>query len=118
MRLVSEVLDMQLVDRRQRKIGKVDGLVLEIRENDLPRLAAIELGAAVLARRIGRRRASWALAANRFWGVRRDPCYRVPWERVLDVGLDIEVDLDAKNEPPLDWERWLREHILERLPFA
>lgn len=46
MDVIRDVLDNQLVDSNQRKIGKVDGIVVELREEKPPRLAYIEVGKA------------------------------------------------------------------------
>jgi sporulation protein YlmC with PRC-barrel domain len=118
MRLISEVLDQQVVDAQERKFGKVDGLVLEVRDDGTARVAFIEMGAPTLGRRVGKRLERWALAWNRRLGVRREPRYRIPWEKVTDVGVDVDVDIDGENEPPLDWERWLRDRVLSKFPFA
>jgi sporulation protein YlmC with PRC-barrel domain len=118
MRLVGEVLDQQIIDSEERKFGKVDGLVLEVSDDGEARVAFIEIGSPTLGRRIGKRAERWALAWNRRLGVRRQPRYRIPWSQVLDVGVDVKVEIDGKDEPPLDWERWMRDHILSKLPFA
>jgi len=31
-------------------------------------------------------------------------------------GVDIEVDVNVVDTPLDDWQRWLREHVVERLP--
>ena len=118
MKLVGEVLDQQIVDSKERKFGKVDGLVLEVSDDGETRVAFIEIGSPTLGRRIGKRAERWALALNRLLGVRREPRYRIPWNKVLDVGVDVRVEIDGKDEPPLDWERWMRDRILSKLPFA
>lgn len=48
MDVIRDVLDNQLVDRHQRKMGKVDGIVIELREHQPPRLAYLETGATTL----------------------------------------------------------------------
>jgi hypothetical protein len=35
---------------------------------------------------------------------------------VRDIGVDIEVDLDARQTPVLDFEKRLREGIVKKLP--
>jgi sporulation protein YlmC with PRC-barrel domain len=117
MKLVANVLDQQLVDSNDKKFGKADGVVLEVRDDGTARVAFIEQGSPVLGRRIGKRSERWALALNRRLGVRREPRYRIPWEKVLDVGVDVKVEIDGKDEPPQDWERWW-ERLLSKLPFA
>ena len=118
MDLIRDVLDNQLVDRHQRKMGKVDGIVIELRENEPPRLAYIEVGAVVLAQRLHPRLGRWALALKRKTGFGTDEAFRIPWSKVLDIGIDVDVDLTAQETPALNVERWVREHIIEHIPGA
>jgi sporulation protein YlmC with PRC-barrel domain len=118
MKLIADVLDQQMIDSEDHKFGKVDGLVLEVRDDGTTRVAFIEEGFAVLARRIGKPWERWALAWNRRFGVRREPRYRIPWEKVLDVGIDVKIEMNGKDEPPQAWERWWRDRVLSKLPFA
>ena len=48
MHLVRDLLDNQVCDARNRKMGKVDGIVLVLRQGRPPRVAAIELGMSTL----------------------------------------------------------------------
>jgi sporulation protein YlmC with PRC-barrel domain len=114
--LVADVLDKQLVDKKKKKLGKVDGLVIVLREGKAPRVGYIECGAAVWARRLGRWCERVALALNRRLGVRDKPRYRIPWSKVTKV--DIEVVVDVDETPLLAWETWLREHVVGRIPFS
>jgi sporulation protein YlmC with PRC-barrel domain len=111
MKLVHDVLDKQLVDREGRKFGKVDGIVIELREDEAPRVVAIETGFAVAAGRVSHRWEQLAVAIGKRLGVRKTPRYRIKWEKVLDVGLDIDVDIDGADSPPWTWEKWWRQHI-------
>ena len=52
MRLVHDLLDIQILDARRRRAGKVDDILLEIRTGQPPRVAAIEIDALTLARRL------------------------------------------------------------------
>lgn len=117
MELVRDILDKQIRGRDDEKLGKVDGIVLELREGEPPRVAYIELGSATFARRIGRRFERWAVGLNRRLGVRR-PRYRIAFDRVTEYEPDVRVDIDAKRSPAFAWERWVREHIIKRMPFA
>ena len=60
-RLVHDVLDGQLVDRREERVGRIDDLVLELREGEAPRVAAILVGGPARADRVGR----WATWLDR-----------------------------------------------------
>jgi sporulation protein YlmC with PRC-barrel domain len=116
MDLIRDVLDNQLVDRNQHKMGKVDGIVAEIRDGQPPRLAYIEVGGPTLARRLHPRLGRWAVAFGRKWGINHGEPFRIPWAKVRDIGIDVEVDLVAETTPVLSWEDWLREHVVGRIP--
>src|SRR5690242_3753919 len=61
MDIVREVLDKQVLDRHQRKMGRVDGIILEIRDGAPPRLLALEVGGITLARRLHPRLGKWLM---------------------------------------------------------
>jgi len=114
--LVADILDQQLVDTKKNKLGKVDGLVLVMREGKPPRVAYVECGAPVLGRRLGRWCERLALALNRRFGIREKPRYRIPWSKVKEIDIDMVVDVD--EHPLLAWEDWLCEHVVRRIPFS
>ena len=111
MKLVNDVLDKQLLDREKKKAGRVDGVVIELRDDEPPRVAAIESGFAVAAARVSEHWANFAAAVGERLGVRKKPRYRIEWEKVRDVGFDVEVDVDARQSPLYAWEMWLRRHM-------
>ncbi len=116
MDLIRDVLDNQLVDRNQRKMGKVDGIVVELREEQPPRLTYLETGAATLARRVHPRVQQWVAALEQWWGVKTSDPYRIPWSKVRNIGINVEVDVEAEQTPALAYELWLRNHVIGRIP--
>ena len=108
MDLIREVLDNQLVDRNQRRLGKIDGIVAEFREGRPPLLKCIETGWAAKARRIHPRLGEWMRR-------RGATSYRIDWKAIRDVGVDVEVALEAKETPLLRMEKRLR-RLLTRIP--
>jgi hypothetical protein len=115
--LVRDVLDQQLVDRQEIKMGRVDGVVLELSDDGPPRVDHFELGFAVLARRVHPRLEAWVRAIRRRWSVRRIERQHVPWSAVLEITQHhIKLDLSALETPAFDWERWLRKHVVSRIP--
>ena len=114
--LVRDVLDKQLVDRRREKMGKVDGIVLELEDARPPRVAAVEVGPATLARRLHPRLARWAESISRRWLGGSGGAYRIPWEKLSGHGVELRVELYGDETPALAWERWLREHVVSRIP--
>jgi hypothetical protein len=113
MRIVREVLDAEVVDGQHNPLGKVDGVTLELRPRGRPRVAAIQIGAPVLARRLRR-----PLRTVIEWFARRwhADTMTIPWSKVRDVGLNIEVRLEGQHAASRDWERWLAEHVVTRIP--
>lgn len=116
--LVREVLDRQLVDTCDCKMGRVDGVVLELRDGKPPRVHHFELGFVVLAERIHPRVGKWVEALHKRFSVRPNARWNVPFEKVKEIEehkitLDFE---DAMKTPALAWEKWLRDHVVEHLP--
>jgi sporulation protein YlmC with PRC-barrel domain len=121
MDVIRDVLDHQLVDSNQVKMGRVDSIVFELREGQPPRLTYIEVGMPSLARRLHPRLERWVAAVQSKWGAGHGESFRIPWSQVRDFnvgGIDIEVDLEAEATPVFAWEEWLRERVIGRIPGA
>jgi sporulation protein YlmC with PRC-barrel domain len=117
MELIGDILDKQVLDRDGVKMGKVDGLVIRWSEQGPPRLVAIEFGPVVLAYRIGPRAGRWvSRLCERLGGPRHSRPYRIPWEKVTDLGIDLEVDVPIKDTPQFARHEWLRRHFLDWIP--
>jgi len=117
MDLIRDILDAPLVDQNGRNIGRVDGIVLQLRTAAPPRFVAMETGAITLARRIHPRLARWCRAvALKISPVPIKPVRILP-RALSDIGTDIEVDVDPRLEMKLlRAERWLKRHVISRLP--
>jgi sporulation protein YlmC with PRC-barrel domain len=113
-----EVLDQQVVDRNGELMGKVDGILLELPQGRPPRVASLVIGGGTAARRIHPRWAEWLLLWCRRWGPGDDQPFQVSWSLVRKIGIDVQVDVDAKHTPAWAWENWVREHIIGRIPGA
>jgi hypothetical protein len=116
--LIRDVLDDQLLDKKKRKIGKVDGIVVVLRKDKPPRVAYIEVGMSVVGHRIHTRLGRLVERVGRRWGVRQGEPYRIPWSKTgkIAMGIEMKVDLDAEETPLLDWEQWLNKNIIKRIP--
>jgi hypothetical protein len=114
--LVRDLLDKRLVDREGRPIGRVDGVVIEVGHRKPPRVTAMELGALTLARRMPRWLRGPAIAIAQLLRPLTGPPIRIGLERFLDVGVDIELDVSADDPDVQQFERWLRRHVIERIP--
>jgi hypothetical protein len=116
--LVRDVLDKQMLDRRLQRMGKVDGIVLELREGMPPRVIGLEVGMTALSRRLGRRPGRWMTRLAHRLSPQRPGACRVPWPKVQQIDLAVHVDLDAEQSPAYVLERWLRRHVVGRIPGA
>jgi hypothetical protein len=115
--LTRDVLDQLVVDREETKMGRVDGVVLELRDGQPPRIEALEMGFVVLARRLHPRVEGWVESLRRRFSVRKVARYRVPWSKVKDMKpYHIQIDVAALETPTFDWEKWLRKHVVTKLP--
>jgi len=117
LKLVRDLLDAQLVDRDHRLLGRVDGVLLDVREGRPPRVVAMEVGAVTLARRIHPALGRWVRrAAIRWLPVSLRPV-RLPLTLVKEVDVEIEVDVDDLTKRRLlRLEQWLRRRVVGRLP--
>ena len=117
MDLVRDLLDMRLVDRHQRSIGRVDGVRLELRPGAPPRVAAIDVGLITAARRVHPRLGRRIHAFARRWSPVPLRSVRLSLRLLRDVGVDIELDVDASSDRRLlRLEKWLRRHVIARIP--
>lgn len=118
MELGRDLLDSQLIDRDFCPIGKVDGIVLELRPGSPPRVAYLEVGGITPARRLPRPLRGIAMAIARRWGLARGAPFRIPWTCVRRVQREVHVSL-APGESSADaWEQRLRDGVVSRLPGA
>jgi hypothetical protein len=115
--LARDILDLQVVDCDEIKMGRVDGLVLELREGKPPRVDHLEMGSSVLARQLHPRIERWVDALRRRIGVQKTGRYRVPWPAVREITCyHLKLDVKALDTPMFTWEIWLRDHVIEHIP--
>ena len=116
--LIHDVLDAQLVDRRQRKIGRADSVGLVLSDHGPPRVAVILVGGPVRAQRIGRWAVLLSHALRALGRVRRDGVTRIPFDAVRRIAEAVEVDVDGDALDAKHVEDWLAEHVICRIPGA
>ena len=73
------------------------------------------MGFPVLAQRIHPRLGTLVSAIQSRWGAKHRKGFRIPWSQVMDVGIDVQVDLEAQTTPAWDYEKWLQDHIVKKL---
>jgi sporulation protein YlmC with PRC-barrel domain len=118
MELGQALLDQQVTDRNGEQMGKVDGVWVELRRDQPPRVAALIVGGGTAAERLHPGWGRWLLRWRRRWGPRNDAPFEIPFSKVLKIGVDVKVDLDAERTPALAWEHWVRDRIIGRIPGA
>ena len=116
MKLVRDVLDKKLTDREDCEMGRVSGVVMHVGERSQPRITHVLVGGKTMWMRIHPSIAALAAALAKRWGPKRDEPVRIPWSRVETVGKDVKLDVKARDTGALDWEIWVAEHIIEKIP--
>jgi hypothetical protein len=117
MNLMRDCLDKQIDDRFKRRMGRVDGIVLEIEPGRPPRVAYVELGVKTLMNRLSIRLGTAIAKLLESRHIETAP-YRIPWGKIK-VGLNtVRADVEAEKTPALEWELWLREKVIGRISGA
>jgi len=115
--LARDVLDKQVLDPDGCKVGKVDGIVLALRERRPPRVIAMEISQATAWRRIHHRLGNLAeWLRTKFEPGRQDRPARIAFEHFVRGGIDVHVDISWKRTRALVWEDWLQERVISNIP--
>src|SRR5690349_4048397 len=90
--LIRDVLDKLLVDRNGMPVGRADGIVLLLSDDDSPpRVIQIESGSATLVRRLNQRLARGIHSVLRKIGLRRRRPVRIPWPGADSLGRELKL---------------------------
>jgi len=114
--LIADVLDKQIVDNNDRNAGRVDGIVIELRDGRPPLVAAIEVSPITLLGRFSRRLAQWYARWDARLGPRRGYPFRIAWSRLERTALSVKLDSAVDDTPINAFEDWLRRRIVDRIP--
>jgi hypothetical protein len=115
--VVRDVLDQLLVDRHGREFGRVDGIIVHLRPDKPPRLGEIEIGTFTALRRVNVRLAEWLQRFADRWSPVPLDSVRLPFEDVRRAGINVAMPIDSEaDERLLRGEKWLREHVIGKLP--
>ena len=113
------LLDRQMLDREGGMAGCVDDLELTPAEDGTLIVTAILSGPGILAPRLGAARfGGWRRRSQQLWAAeegRPDPT-RIPFARVRGIGSHLTLAADAAELASSDTERWVRDHVVGRLP--
>ena len=117
MDLIRDCLDEPVFDRNQKRLGRVDGIILELEPGRPPRVAYIEVGVVTLADRISPWLRERLVSLIRRLGIASDRC-RIAWGKV-HVGVNgVSADIQAEETAALELELWLRKNVIGRIPGA
>jgi sporulation protein YlmC with PRC-barrel domain len=108
MDLIRDLLDKQVVDRNGREMGRVDSVILEMRAGAPPRVAAIELGPAVLAARVRPILGRWIGALEHAAGVGDGEPVRIAFEDIVSIADHVKVDRSVGESGVATIEQRLR----------
>ena len=115
--LARDVLDKQVLDADGCKVGKVDGIILALRERRPPRVMAMEISQATAWRRIHHRLGNFAeWLRTKFEPGRQDRPARIAFEHFVRGGIDVHVDISWKRTRALVWEDWLQKRVISNIP--
>ena len=116
MNLVRDVMDKKLVDRENRDMGRVDGLVMHVGSSSQPRITNILVGGTTPWMRLSPVLARASARLARLWGPKSAEPVRIPWSRVRAVDKDIKLDVLALETGAIDWDIWIARYIIKRIP--
>jgi len=114
--LVRDVLDHLMIDKKDDSMGRVDGMVIVDEEGKQPKVLELQGGIVVLGERLGKRIGRWVRLAAMKWGLVRGKRTRVAWKDVRWIEIEVKVDVDGDQTPALEWEHWLGENVISKLP--
>lgn len=116
MYIVRDLLDKELIDVNWLRMGRIDGLAMEVREGEQPRITTICVGGTVLTNRLPGFVGRWGTAFLQRFGLRRGAPFLIPWSRVMRVDRQIRVDVNSDESAAMASSRWVRDHIIDRIP--
>jgi sporulation protein YlmC with PRC-barrel domain len=115
MDVVHDVLDKQIVDRNGHEVARVDGIVLEVRENAPPRLAEVLVGVSVLGARVNPVLGRWLHGLEYGLGIGEQRPIRIAFSHVDVIGDKIKIDLAVGETSADTLEARIRTWVL-RIP--
>jgi sporulation protein YlmC with PRC-barrel domain len=108
MDVVHDVLDKHVVDRNGREMGRVDGIVVEIRNNEPPRLAEVLIGASVLGTRVNVVLGRWVHGLEEGLGIGDERPVHIAFSHVDEIGEKVKIDVPVGDTGADILEHWLR----------
>jgi hypothetical protein len=114
--LIRDVLDKQIYDANDVRVGKVDSVVLVLRHGRPPRVLALESSMPAAWRSIWPPLGDWIERFQRWLAPDLTGVTRIRFEHVVHTGIDVNVDIDARKTNAYVWENWIKKTFVEKLP--
>ncbi|MDO8681557.1 MAG: hypothetical protein Q7R30_23830 [Acidobacteriota bacterium] len=95
--LVRDVLDKRVIDRDGRAMGRVDGIALEQRAGQPPRVSALLVGPSALGHRLSPALGRWIKSIEHALGIAEGRPARIAFTHVLESEPDVKVDLAVSD---------------------
>ena len=114
-----DLLDLQILDRDGRPVGRVDDVELEDADGRPPAVVALLSGAPAFAERLRGRLGAFMRSVYVRLHDERDPSpVRIPLDQVEHINsrVDLRVSVDELGTGRLD--RWLVDTVIGRIPGA
>jgi hypothetical protein len=109
-----QLLDRQLLDRHNRRCGKVDDLELSKDDAGNLYISAICSGPGELTTRLRMPKVgNWI--RNAVLG-ERAPSTRIPFENIRSIDNHVTLSVDAEDLATSATEKWTRDHVISHIP--
>jgi sporulation protein YlmC with PRC-barrel domain len=113
--VIRDLLDQLVVDRNDREMGRVDGIVMEITPGRPPAISSILIGASALGERLHPAVGRWAATLERWFGVGRKRPVRIDAADIRKIDRVVALTLSVGETSAGEVERRLKSWLL-RLP--
>lgn len=117
MDVVRDLLDTLLVDRNGREMGRVDGIVLDVRQGEPPRLESFVVGPTALGSRLHPVLGRWVHALEAALGIADGRPVYIDCRHVTEIDVLVKTDL-AISETALDIVEGALRRWLKKIPGA
>jgi hypothetical protein len=119
LQLARAVLDKEILDCDGFKAGKVDDLLLEVRDDGPPVVRAMVTRHGALARQFGPRLTHLAARLRQLLDIVPDDApVEIAWEHVTRIDVTVHIDLNRHDGSLMASERAVWEKWLSHLPWA
>jgi sporulation protein YlmC with PRC-barrel domain len=111
--VVRDVLDKSIVDRSGRQVGRVDGIVLELRAGEPPRVSAVLIGPEALASRLHPTIGRWLTLLARSVGASDSVAARIDFLHIVAIDREVTTDVPRSAVGADALERRLRQWLMK-----